>query len=337
MKMNLTEFRNFFKKSLSEIYPLTEIDSFFFLLIEEYLDLQRIDTVLKPDFNIEEDKLSKLNSALDKLKQEIPLQYIIGETEFYGLPFYVNENTLIPRSETEELVEWVIEEVSKFQSFKVSILEEEKIEKREKSIEHREKNQNERLKILDIGTGTGCIPISLAKNLKNVEIYAIDVSKEALKIANKNAELNNVAVNFLEVGILEATSLNVFAKEERLKQSFNSNDEILKEVQHTIEFDIIISNPPYVRELEKAEIQNNVLQNEPHLALFVSDENPLIFYDKIADLAKENLSKKGCLFFEINQYLGKESVQLLKNKGFTNIKLRQDLFGNDRMIQAQIS
>ena len=287
--MILSEFKNFFKKSLSEIYPITEIDSFFFLLIEEYLNLKRIDTVLKPDFKIDEEKLSLLNSALAKLKQEIPVQYIIGETEFYGLPFYVNVNTLIPRPETEELVEWIIGEVKQLQLAEFTTL-----------------------KILDIGTGTGCIPISLVKNLTDVAVSAIDVSKEALEVAAKNAELNNVAVNFLEVDILEATDLP------------NS-------------FDIVISNPPYVRELEKAEIQNNVLKNEPHLALFVSDENPLIFYDKIADLAKENLSKKGFLFFEINQYLGQESVQLLKNKGFTNIKLRQDLFGNDRMIQAQIS
>ena len=288
--MVIKDFKNFFKNSLSEIYPTTEIDSFFFLLMEEYLDLQRIDTVLKPDFKIDEENLSILKKALARLQKEEPIQYIIGKTEFYGLPFLVDENTLIPRPETEELVEWVLEEVG---SLKL------------------EAGSDKSLSILDIGTGSGCIPISLAKNLSEVKISAIDVSVEALNIAKKNAALHKVAVNFLQVDILQT---------EKLSQKF----------------DIIISNPPYVRELEKVEIQNNVLQNEPHLALFVSDKNPLIFYDKIADLAKNNLTKNGLLFFEINQYLGKETCDLLEDKGFKNISLKKDLFGNDRMIKASL-
>jgi release factor glutamine methyltransferase len=295
--MKLLDFKLHFKNSLSEIYPTTEIDSFFFLLMEEYLDLQRIDTVLKPDFKIDEENLSILKKALARLQKEEPIQYIIGKTEFYGLPFLVNENTLIPRPETEELVEWILEEVGSW--------------KFEAGSEMLEVGNDKSLSILDIGTGSGCIPISLAKNLSEVKISAIDVSVEALKIAKKNAALHKVAVNFLQVDILQA---------EKLPQNF----------------DIIISNPPYVRELEKVEIQNNVLQNEPHLALFVSDKNPLIFYDKIADLAKNNLTKNGLLFFEINQYLGKETCDLLERKGFKNINLKKDLFGNDRMIKASL-
>ncbi|SDR79990.1 release factor glutamine methyltransferase [Polaribacter sp. KT25b] len=285
--MTVSLYREEFSTKLSDIYPKTEIDSFFFILMDEFLNLKRINITLQPDFRIPYDIFILLQNALERLKNEEPIQYIIGNTEFYGFPFLVDENTLIPRPETEELVEWILLEVEKLESLKVG----------------------KPLNILDIGTGTGCIPISLAKNLPTAIISAIDVSSDALKIAKKNADLNNVEIEFIETDILKTNSLS--------KQ-----------------FDIIISNPPYVRELEKVEIQNNVLQNEPHLALFVSDENPLIFYDKIADLAKKQLTKNGLLFFEINQYLGNETVKMLEKKGFKNIELRKDLFGNNRMIKA---
>jgi release factor glutamine methyltransferase len=254
--------------------------------MEEKLKLQRIDTVLKPDYLITEKNLIDLKNIVKRLQKEEPIQYIIGTTEFYGLPFLVDKNTLIPRPETEELVSWVIEEVAKLQSNTVS-----------------------KLSILDIGTGTGCIPISLAKNLPKAKITAVDISSKALEIAKKNAQLNKVTINFIELDILTTKSLPQ-------------------------EFDVIVSNPPYVRELEKEEIKNNVLKNEPQLALFVADENPLIFYNKIAYLAKQQLSKNGMLFFEINQYLGKETVNMLAKKGFKNIQLKKDLFGNDRMIKC---
>lgn len=300
--MILKEFRSFCTEVLSEIYPQTEIDTFFFLLIEEKLDLQRIDTVLKPEFKISDDILQALKVIIDRLIKEEPIQYIIGKTEFYGLPFLVDKNTLIPRPETEELVEWVLLEVTKLQSNKVTKL----------NTNVTSNIVEKSLSILDIGTGTGCIPISLAKNLPNAEITAIDISSEALKVARQNAKLNTVAIDFLETDILQT---------EKLHQ----------------QFDIIISNPPYVRELEKQEIKNNVLENEPHLALFVDDNNPLVFYNKIADLAKNHLTKNGLLFFEINQYLGTETVKMLEKKGFKNIELRQDLFGNDRMIKTSIN
>lgn len=284
--MILKDFKSNFKKELTAIYPNTEIDSFFFLLMEEYMGLQRIETVLKSEINIPENILSDLKNATNKLKNEEPIQYIIGETEFFGLPFKVNKHTLIPRPETEELVEWVLNEVEMLNL------------KKDKSIS-----------ILDIGTGTGCIPIALAKRLPKAAISAIDVSKEALKVAKENAALNQVNIDFIELDILKTRHLPK-------------------------EFDIIISNPPYVRELEKKEIQNNVLQNEPHLALFVSNNNPLIFYEKIAELARKDLSEKGILFFEINQYLGLETVNMLKTKGFDHIELRKDIFKNDRKVKA---
>jgi release factor glutamine methyltransferase len=284
--MILKEFKLFFNEALSAIYPKTEIDSFFFILMEEKLNLQRIDTVLKPDFLITEKNLIDLKTIVKRLQKEEPIQYIIGTTEFYGLPFLVDKNTLIPRPETEELVTWVLDEIKVLTNNKIT-----------------------ELSILDIGTGTGCIPISLAKNLTSLNISAIDISPEALLIAKQNAILNKVRIAFIELDILGAKSLPQ-------------------------KYDVIISNPPYVRELEKEEIKNNVLENEPHLALFVADENPLIFYNKIADLAKQQLSKNGMLFFEINQYLGKETVSMLAEKGFKNIQLKKDLFGNDRMIKC---
>ena len=286
--MILKEFKLFFSEALSAIYPKTEIESFFFILMEEILELQRIDTVLKPHFLITEEKLIDLKNILKRLLKEEPIQYILGNTEFYGLPFLVNKNTLIPRSETEELVAWVIAETNLLVT-----------------------NKQKEISILDIGTGTGCIPISLAKNLSAVHISAIDISLEALTIAKQNALLNNVTINFIAADILKTKVL-------------------------TQQYDIIVSNPPYVRELEKVEIKNNVLENEPHLALFVANDNPLIFYSKIADLAKQHLSKTGILFFEINQYLGKETLMMLQEKGFKNIQLKKDFLGNDRMIKCDL-
>jgi len=310
--MIVKNYRIDFTQQLSAIYPKTEIDSFFFILMDEYLHLKRIDITLNPDFEIDNTNISILNTALKRLKNEEPIQYILGNTEFYGYPFLVDKNTLIPRPETEELVEWILDETAKSQKGK-------------------ELNS---LRILDIGTGTGCIAISLAKNLPTAAIFAIDISADALKIAKKNATLNNVEITFLQADILKTDSLDALAN--KMKQFNFGNQIISSETNPTkkINFDIIISNPPYVRELEKVEIHHNVLQNEPHLALFVSDENPLIFYDKIADLAKKHLTKNGTLFFEINQYLGNETSKMLKEKGFKNIELRKDLFGNDRMIKV---
>ncbi|CAM1340586.1 peptide chain release factor N(5)-glutamine methyltransferase [Tenacibaculum aestuarii] len=285
--MNLKHFRVYFTEQLESIFPKTEIDTFFFLLIEEYLGLQRIDFTLQPTLEIPSEKYDLLNTALTRLQKEEPIQYILGKTEFYGCPFKVNENTLIPRPETEELVEWILNEV------------------KELGLE----NNKQQLSILDIGTGTGCIPISLKKELPAAKVSAIDVSEEALEIAKENASLNKVEITFILQDILQTESLP--------KQ-----------------YDVIVSNPPYVRELEKVEIKNNVLENEPHLALFVDDDNPLIFYKKIADLAIKSLTKNGLLFFEINQYLGSETIEMLKRKGFTKVELRKDLFGNNRMIKA---
>ena len=292
--MIVKQYRNYFNETLKTIYPITEIDSFFFLLLEEYLGFRRVDIVLKSDFKINQQTLNLLQSATKQLEQEVPLQHIIGKTEFYGLPFVVNKHVLIPRPETEELVAWVVSESSRFKTFNTST---------------KQTTETKQLKILDIGTGSGCIPISLKKQLPFAKISAIDISKEALSVAKKNAVLNNVDIHFILQDILKTVTLD----------------------QH---YDIIISNPPYVRELEKKELKNNVLKNEPHVALFVENDNPLIFYAKIAELAKNYLNKNGLLFFEINQYLGTETIDLVNKKELKNIQLKKDMFGNDRMIVA---
>jgi len=279
--MNILEFKRHFFLELSNLYPETEIQSFFNILIQHKLNLSRVELALQPLLALNNSNLDFFQKALIDLKKEIPIQYIIGETEFYGLNFNVNSNVLIPRPETEELVDWVIKDHQNSPS----------------------------IKILDIGTGSGCIAISLAKNLPNTEVFALDVSAEAIKTAKSNAAINNVTVNFIEANILTLTKL-----------------------PH--KFDIIVSNPPYVRELEKEQMQTNVLANEPHLALFVKNNNPLLFYNKIADLAKSYLNEDGHLYFEINQYLGTETVVLLKLKGFKNIQLKKDIFEVDRMTRA---
>jgi release factor glutamine methyltransferase len=293
--MLLKHYKGHFFNSLQNIHEEQEIESFFFILTEYLHHLKRVDVALQPDFELSDSDIQKWNAIVSDLQQEKPIQYITGETWFYGLRFQVNENTLIPRPETEELVEWIIE------SQKSNV-------------------QSQTLAILDIGTGTGCIPISLKSNLPQINVSAIDVSEHALEVAKRNAELNKVESNFIQANILEVQDLS---------QLSTPNSQL------RTNFDIIVSNPPYVRNLEKQEIKKNVLEYEPHLALFVEDTDALLFYRKIAQLALKNLSPNGLLFFEINQYLGNETVELLKNLGFKNIELKKDLYGNDRMIKCE--
>lgn len=268
---------------LKELYPTHEIESFFYLLAEHILALSRVELALTK-VNLTKKQIFYFENAILQLKKEKPIQYITGSTLFYNLPFYVNENVLIPRPETEELINEVLKNT----------------------------NCQQKINILDVGTGSGCIAISLAKNIKNANVYGLDISEKALEIAKKNAVLNKVKISFLKKDILQTTNLQ------------------------NLQFDIIVSNPPYVRNSEKKDIRNNVLLYEPHIALFVENNNPLLFYNKIADFAKKNLHKNGLLFFEINQYLGKDTCQLLINKGFSKVLLKKDFYNNDRMIQARI-
>jgi release factor glutamine methyltransferase len=292
--MLLKNYKTTFLQELSSLYEEQEIESFFYIILDKLHSLKRIDLALNPQTVMDGVHLKQWKNIVSELKQQKPIQYILGETEFYGLRFLLNENTLIPRPETEELVELIIESTNY-------------------------ELRNTKLKVLDIGTGSGCIAISLSKHLANSEVFAIDVSEKALAVAKKNSELNDVKVNYINVDILKINDLKELA---------------IHNLQLATQFDIIVSNPPYVRNLEKYEIKPNVLEYEPHLALFVDDIDPLLFYRKIAELAIKNLNPNGKLYFEINQYLGKETVELVKSFGFKNVKLIKDIYGNDRMIEG---
>ena len=280
--MNYSQIKKIFHQQLKEIYIENEIDSLFFIALEYVTSISKIEYILQKEEEISEEKLIELKFILEELTKNKPIQYITKNAYFYGLNFYVNEKVLIPRQETNELVDWVLMSVT----------------------------HSKPIKILDIGTGSGCIAITLKKNLPLSEVFAIDISNEAIQVAQKNANNNQVEINFLQKNILEINDLK-------------SN------------FDIIISNPPYVRELEKLEMAPNVLDNEPHLALFVPDNNPLLFYEKITEIALKNLTEDGMLFFEINQYLSEETKKMIENKGFKNVTLRKDLQENYRMILAK--
>ena len=290
--MKLKTYKTEFYAQLLPLFPETEVESFFYLLTESYLEKTRIQLALDPNFELNSTQLQQFEKALQRLLQQEPIQYILGDTEFFGYPFQVNQHTLIPRPETEELVAWIIEDV-----------------KNKNLANSHHKPLNSTITILDIGTGSGCIPISLAKELPQAKVSSIDVSDEALQVARKNSALNEVAVNFIQQDILKAENLQE-------------------------KYDVIVSNPPYVRELEKEQMHQNVLDFEPELALFVENDDPLIFYRKIAQLAKNALTENGKLYFEINEYLPEEMVSLLEEIGYQEIELKKDIFGKFRMCKA---
>lgn len=275
----MQEVITYIKDSLHTHYPESEISGFVRIVIE-YITKKPYHQAILFNEKPTDEQLKILSEIIDRLNTYEPIQYILEETEFFGLPFYVNKNVLIPRPETEELVELIINE-----------------------------NTEAGLRILDIGTGSGAIAIALAKHMKEADVTAWDISFKALDVAVLNSKKNSVNISFKRTNIL----------------SDYPNDK---------QFDIIVSNPPYIMESEKQEMEQNVLDYEPHQALFVPDNNPLLFYDRIADIALELLNPKGKLYFEINQAKGKDVVNMLKEKGFTNIALFQDLSKKDRMVRA---
>ncbi|MFT5103774.1 MAG: release factor glutamine methyltransferase [Candidatus Latescibacterota bacterium] len=279
--MTIKTIKEKFTLDLQGLYPSEEIQSFFMMLSESFLNYSRIDIFLKQAEVLSEETTNKYFDALKRLQNQEPVQYIIGSTEFFGLRFNVNSATLIPRPETEELVRWVLEN--------------------ERGVEMDA--------ILDIGTGSGCIAIALASELPNAAISGLDISEDAIRVAKENAKQNNVAVHFSYTDVLIANSLPGV-------------------------FSCIVSNPPYVRDSEKDQMASNVLENEPASALYVSNEDPLLFYRKIAQLAKNHLVEGGQIFFEINEYLGKEMIALLRSEGYHEIQIRKDMFGKDRMLRC---
>ena len=270
-----------FITALTPIYDELEAQQLFLFCLAELEEKTRIDLVMHPDLvTLNPEKWALI---LEELRNQKPIQHIFGKAYFYGYTFQVNEHTLIPRPETEELVEWILASVPADQP----------------------------IRILDIGTGSGCIGLTLAKELPQSQVTLLDISAEALQVAQQNAANLGVDVHFIQQDILALPRL-------------------------TTTFDVIVSNPPYIRQLEKVEIKKNVMDYEPHTALFVADQDPLIFYRKIAELAFDNLELGGQLFYEINQYLGQEMVELLTSIGFKNTELRRDLLQNDRMTKSVV-
>ena len=272
----------YYREQLCSIYDYEEANSLILILLEHYFKIDRIKMAMEPDLRLSESEMLTFHFAVKDLLKNKPIQYIIGETEFCDLKFKVNENVLIPRPETSEMV------------YKI--------------VNSQQSTVNRHRSIIDIGTGSGCIAISLAKAFPESQVFALDVSEEALKVAKENAINNNVNVNFIHDNILN-----------------------LKNIIET-KFDIIVSNPPYVRELEKAEMHNNVLEWEPHKALFVSDNDPLIFYRGILEFAKSHLKENGEIWFEINEFLGKEMTDLCHELGFSNVEIHKDFRGKERIL-----
>lgn len=286
VEMKLKELAVQFHSTLDLLYGADESQALFFMALAQLSGLKRNDYLLRKDETIAAIDLAKFEALLADLAKGKPIQYIFGEAHFYGLTFKVTEEVLIPRPETEELVDWIVETVGSAQFGANSLL--------------------------DIGTGSGCIAIALKKHLPQFKVSALDIAHESLAIAQENATLNQVELVFLQQDILEIP---------QQKSEFT--------------YTVIVSNPPYITQAEKEQMHQNVLENEPHRALFVSNERPLVFYEAIADYALQNLQNRGLLFFEINEHLGKETVDLLKDKDFINIELRKDMQGKDRMIRCE--
>lgn len=273
------------RKELTGIFPMEEIESLIFLIFEKVKGYSRTQFLLAGEDLLTKDELDEIRKIVSRLKNHEPIQYILGQTEFYGLPFYSTPGVLIPRPETEELVQWIIQETTLPSPT-----------------------------LLDIGTGTGCIAISLQKNIQQSKVLACDISPVCIETALRNAELNAAPISVVEYDILNFTPPISFP-----------------------DLDIIVSNPPYVRETEKLLMNRNVLDYEPALALFITDENPLIFYERIADFALLHLKNRGHLYFEINEAFGPQCVKMLHAKGFSDIQLKKDINGKDRMIRSVIS
>ncbi len=283
--MTLRELKNTFLTELEKVYPIEEINQFFFMITEKEMGYSKAMTFLHLDESISMGESMMYHNCLNRLKKSEPIQYILGETEFCELSFEVDQHTLIPRPETEELVQWIDNSVTPPKS---------------------------NLEVLDIGTGSGCIAITLASKWLSKNITAWDVSKGALTMAKRNAMNHGIAVTFEKVDILSNP------KQEK-------------------QWDIIVSNPPYVRNSEKKHMFPNVLQFEPKSALFVTDEDPLLFYRHIAGFSHKHLNPAGWLFLEINEYLSDEVIKLLKKEGFKDCELRKDVFGKNRMIRCRKS
>ena len=278
MLPNLTKFKEF----LSPLYDSAEARSLYYMVLTELLDCDMTTLLLRGDQLMTEEKVERFDKITQKLCGGQPIQHILGYALFHGNRFFVNPNVLVPRPETEELVDWILQDEAHPTS------------------------------LLDIGTGSGCIAISLKKVLKGTTVYAMDISEKALETAKKNAQENHTEIEFIHDDILNP---NFFDDDWNVS--------------------LIVSNPPYIRTEEKKTMHKNVLEHDPHLALFVPDEDPLIFYREIARFGQKHLKKGGCIYFEINEALAEETCHELEKLGYLNIIVRNDGNGKKRMIKCQ--
>lgn len=272
----------YIRQSLKEYYPITEINAFIKIIFKDIFNINILDIYTGKDINLSDNQLKELEDILRRLKKYEPIQYIIGYSEFYGMQLQVNSNVLIPRPETEEMVELIL----------------------------KDNKETENLNVLDIGTGSGCIALAISNNLKTPKVTGWDISEKALETAKSNAHKLNLNVIFERKDILNIDSTNQ-------------------------QYDIIVSNPPYVTEQEKAYIEHNVLDWEPENALFVPDNNPLLYYDAIARFALKTLSPNGRIYFEINQLFGEEMANKMEMLGYRDVSILKDMAGKDRIIKAK--
>ena len=281
----MTETLAYIKESLKDLYPPSEISSLVRLIMERVSNIQPHHFLFCKDKVLPEAEKNRIHEIVERLKEMEPIQYILGTADFYSLQFEVNPSVLIPRPETEELVEQVIID-----------------------------NEGKKIKILDIGTGSGCIAVTLRKHLKQASIIATDISTEALDTARRNAKRNNATITFIQTDILNPEKA---------------------EMDIPFMLDVIVSNPPYIKEEEKIDMERNVLDYEPHIALFVPDNDPLLYYWHIAHFGKKKLRRNGRLYFEINAAYGLMVVEMLEEEGYKDIELIQDLSGKDRIVKAR--
>lgn len=318
----MTETVAYIRNSLKDIYPPGEAQALVRLIMERVCGLSTYQLLLGKDKELSDTEKFKIKEIVEGLRLYKPIQYLLGIADFYEMEFKVTPDVLIPRPETAELVERIITDY-----------------------------RSQAPRILDIGTGSGCIAISLAKHLPRAEVAAVDISPEALTVAEENARLNQVSVSFLELDILSEGNpsfmqgkLKFHVEETKVSRKENKSFTYMKPKSHTEEttasfignFNCIVSNPPYIMDKEKATMEANVLENEPHMALFVPDDDPLLFYRAIARFGQRHLMGGGHLYFEINALCGKETVAMLRQENYTEVELIQDLYGKDRIVKAKI-
>jgi release factor glutamine methyltransferase len=299
--MKLFEAEQYLKEQLKEVYELKESANIASLVIEHITKFSKTERVSKKQEHLSEIQSNQLLKYLQRLKSGEPIQYIINKAWFYGMELYVDKNVLIPRPETEELVQWIINDI-KASGKDVFV---------RKPMEADETTQ---LKILDVGTGSGCIALALKRTMPKAEVWGCDVSEEALNVARRNGSTLDIRVDF---------------------QGLNFLDEAQQKLLPTV--DIIVSNPPYVPLKEKEEMHANVVGHEPHLALFVSNNDPLIFYKALAEFGKKRLYETGSIYMEIHESLGKDVADLFTEKGYGSVELKNDMQGKNRMVRASLN